>query len=122
MKNSITKKTFDDCHTLVDTANLSCTKAAQILGLSISAVSRVVKCSTYEEYVEAARNGYAPLSKANKEARNSVTNQTTVTIQANHYMMEELRKTNEYLRLISNKLAYIVEELTGKSEDGGQQT
>jgi len=35
-----------------------------------------------------------------------------VTIQATHYMMEELRKTNELLTLISNKLAFIVEELT----------
>lgn len=36
-----------------------------------------------------------------------------VTIQATHYMMEELRKTNELLTLISNKLAFIVDELCG---------
>lgn len=35
-----------------------------------------------------------------------------VTIQATHYMMEEMRKTNELLTFISNKLAFIVEELT----------
>ena len=120
MRNPITKKVFDDCHMLVDTANLSRSKASQILGLRTSTVSRIVKCKTYEEYVEAARNGYAPLTKANKEASTPAVNQTTVTIQATHYMMEELRKTNEYLRLISNKLAYIVEELTGKNEDGGR--
>lgn len=36
----------------------------------------------------------------------------SVTIVANHYMAEELRKQTELLKLISNKLAYIVEQLS----------
>lgn len=37
----------------------------------------------------------------------------TVTVQATHYMMQELQRTNELLALISNKLAFIVDELCG---------
>ena len=36
----------------------------------------------------------------------------TVTVQATHFMMEEMRQQNELLKAISNKLAYIVEQLT----------
>lgn len=35
----------------------------------------------------------------------------TVQVQATHYMMEELRKMNQALVLISNKLTFIVEQL-----------
>lgn len=37
----------------------------------------------------------------------------TVTVQATHFMMEEMRKTNELLTCISAKLAFIVDELCG---------
>ena len=40
----------------------------------------------------------------------------TVTVQATHYMMQELQKTNELLKSISMKLGYIVEDLYGKKE------
>lgn len=40
----------------------------------------------------------------------------TVTVQATHYMMQELQKTNELLKSISVKLGYIVEDLYGKKE------
>ena len=36
----------------------------------------------------------------------------TVTVQATHYMMQEMKKTNELLDLISRKLAFIVDSLT----------
>ena len=35
----------------------------------------------------------------------------TVQVQATHYMMEELRKMNQTLTLISNKIAFIVDQL-----------
>lgn len=37
----------------------------------------------------------------------------SVTIQATHYMMQEMQKTNDLLALISRKLAFIVDELCG---------
>ena len=36
----------------------------------------------------------------------------TVTVQATHYMMQEMKKTNELLELISRKLAFIVDQLS----------
>ena len=35
----------------------------------------------------------------------------SVTIQATHYMMQEMKKTNELLELISRKLTFIVDQL-----------
>lgn len=46
-----------------------------------------------------------------------VEHRQTVTVQATHYMEQQLRTMNETLKLISNKLAFIVEELTGKEVD-----
>jgi hypothetical protein len=37
----------------------------------------------------------------------------SVTVIANHYMAEQLQKQTELLTLISNKLAFIVDELCG---------
>ena len=53
----------------------------------------------------------------NKPEPQVVEHRQTVQIQATHYMMQEMQKTNELLKLISNKLAFIVEELTGKGEE-----
>ena len=41
-----------------------------------------------------------------------VEHRQTVTIQATHYMMQEMKKTNELLELISRKLAFIVDQLS----------
>ena len=47
-----------------------------------------------------------------KQETVKVVHEQSVTIQATHYMMEELRRTNELLTLISNKLAFVVDQLT----------
>lgn len=41
-----------------------------------------------------------------------VEHRQTITVQASHFMLEEQKRTNELLTLISNKLAFIVDELT----------
>ena len=41
-----------------------------------------------------------------------VEHRQTVTIQATHYMMQEMKRTNELLELISRKMAYIVDQLS----------
>lgn len=41
----------------------------------------------------------------------------SVTLLANHYLMEEMRKQTELLKTISAKLAFIVDELTGKESN-----
>lgn len=40
-----------------------------------------------------------------------VEHKQSVTIQATHYMMQEMQETNRLLKEISNKLAFIVEQL-----------
>ena len=54
-----------------------------------------------------------------KPAAQVVEHHQTVTIQATHYMMEEMKKTNELLTLLNAKLAFIVEELAGCKTGGG---
>jgi hypothetical protein len=41
-----------------------------------------------------------------------VEHRQSVTVIANHYMMEQLQEQTRLLTLISNKLAFIVEQLT----------
>lgn len=48
---------------------------------------------------------------AKKSGEQVVRHEQSVTIIANHYMAEELKKQTELLTLISNKLAYIMENL-----------
>ena len=50
--------------------------------------------------------------KANKEEK-VIRHEQSVTIVASHYMAEEMKKQTELLGLISRKLAFIVDELTG---------
>ena len=54
----------------------------------------------------------AEKEKAKGEGVSVVEHRQTVTIQATHYMMEEMKKTNELLTAISSKLAFIVESLS----------
>ena len=50
--------------------------------------------------------------KANKEEK-VIRHEQSVTIVANNYMAAEMKKQTELLELISRKLAFIVDELTG---------
>lgn len=45
----------------------------------------------------------------------------TVTLVANHYLMEEFRKQTELLRTISAKVGWLVEELSGSAPKGEQK-
>lgn len=66
-----------------------------------------------KEAEESAKQEESPKEEQKAEPQVQVVeHRQTVTIQATHYMMEEMKKTNELLTLISNKLAFIVDELT----------
>lgn len=54
-----------------------------------------------------------PKDEPKEQATQVVEHRQVVTVQATHYMMQEMQKTNELLTLISRKLAFIVDELTG---------
>ena len=54
-----------------------------------------------------------PEQETKSEPAKPVMNPTVIKIEATHYMMQELQKTNELLTCISAKLAAIVEDLYG---------
>jgi hypothetical protein len=111
-------------------------EAAEYMQVSTNTAFCVDKAETFEEYQhmnaerQLERHKRVAAIKA-KEAEKTVAQATpaqpasqvveyrqNVTIQATHYMMQKLEETNSLLKLISNKLAFIVDELcgTGKKE------
>ena len=134
----VTEKTFRAIKILLQSDETQ-KNIADYMGVSVITVRRIKGADTFEEY-KANRNAwlYKKKAEAQKKAEakkaevpqidpNEVYNSAvpmgenkqviehkqSITIQATHYMMTELQKTNEYLKLISNKLAFIVDELTG---------
>ena len=101
-------------------------EVAQTLQVSEATVKLVKKCRSYEEYKQES-NTLKYLAKKRKEAAEMtakepapetaptqiVEHRQSIIVQANHYMMEELKRQTELLKLISNKLAFVVDELTG---------
>lgn len=63
----------------------------------------------------AAEVGTMPAAKLAQQtpAAPQVMNPTVIRLEATHYMMEEMKRTNELLTCISAKLAFIVDELCG---------
>ena len=106
-------------------------ECAEYMECSTGTVSTVRASETFEEYInnlhakydkakskpEKPQTAPAPVKEPEPAPQQTpvqiVEHRQTVTIQATHYMMQELQKTNEYLKLISNKLAFIVDELCG---------
>lgn len=66
-----------------------------------------------EEQERVAAEAQEAEKKESKEPTNQVVeHQQSITIQATHYMTVELREIKELLKGMSNKLAFIVDELT----------
>jgi len=90
---------------------------AETFGCKKETVILIGRCETYDQYKnEIQTRRY--MAKANKQ--NTRTREETgqpglnigqIKIEATHYMMEELKRNNELLTLISNKLTAIMEEL-----------
>ncbi len=90
--------------------------------ISDSTIRRVFYAETFEEYKNetAVRSASMKAIRAKEQqnvqpAQQEVIHkhEQSVTVIANHYMMEELKEHTRLLTLISNKLAFIVDELTG---------
>jgi hypothetical protein len=111
-------------------------EAAEYMQVSTNTAFWVDKAETFEEYqhmnaekhlahkrvaaikAKEAEKTAAQATPAQTAAPQVVEYRQNVTIQATHYMMQKLEETNSLLKLISNKLAFIVDELcgTGKKE------
>jgi hypothetical protein len=113
-------------------------EAAEYMQVSPTTAFLVSKAETFEEYqhikaerhLEHKRVAAIKAKEAEKTAAQETPTQPaapqvvkevhqTVTIQATHYMMQEMQKTNELLKTISAKLAFIVDELCGTSTKEG---
>ena len=114
------------------------TEISEYFNISLSSISRVRQAETFQEYrvMQAATYGKRKPAKTQDAPKQSevvipaapqnppmqqpapaqqpqvVEHRQTVTIQATHYMMQEMKKTNELLELISRKMAFIVDQLS----------
>ena len=132
MKTKLNEKTFRAVK-LMTAGGANIAEIAECFAISSSTVSRIRTSESYEDYcslraaeydqrkqerAEKARKaaeqvtpGAAPQTFAAPQPQ-VVEHRQTVTIQATHYMMQEMKKTNELLELISRKLAFIVDQLS----------
>ena len=114
-KAKITKESYDNIKAMLK-AKMTITRIANILDVAPCTVSRVAKSNSMEEYFQTRREK-SNARKKNEEPAKAVQDPThTVVVQASHYMLEEQKKTNELLTLISNKLAVIISDLYGVKE------
>ena len=110
---TITENTYDAVKAILK-GGANQTRAAEFLGISAMTVSRIARTETYADYVEHTRlDGGARYKK--QEA-------VKQTVQIPWQAMQEMKKTNELLELISRKLAFIVDELTGMPTKGDEST
>lgn len=131
-KASVDKRMFDCIKMLLENG-ASYEECAKYMKVGLSTVGRIKAAETFEEYkqqMNVAALKYRQSKKAKQEQEKAsstpakeekpqepqpqvVEYRQSVTIQATHYVEMELKKHTELLTLISNKLAYIVEELAG---------
>lgn len=129
----ITKGIFDAAKLLMENGANN-TEVSKYLKVSMDVVSMFRKSETYEDYQTAMfeysqkMRKRAAAIKAKETPKEEppqivapppqiVEHRQTVTVQATWQMTQEMQKTNELLRQISNKLAYIVDELCGVKTD-----
>ena len=111
-------------------------ECAEYFMLAHSTISRIRAAETWEDYKHSTTVAFlamkekeskkkyekaeakvvpteAPVEQKQEPKQEQVVeHKQSITIQATHYMMTEMQKTNELLTQISNKLAYIVEQLS----------
>lgn len=123
---AITEKMYKAVKILLN-GGASVKEAADYMNLSTSSVYSIRNTENYEEFLHismaiqaersakaaAAINAKQKTEQKTESEPQVVEHRQTVQITATHYMMEEMKKTNEYLKTISAKLAFIVDELCG---------
>lgn len=132
--NLMTEQKFRAIKILLN-GGASIEEAATYMQVSVSTVRRCRENESWEEYLNSnyvRTNAYRAIAakEAEKAAQQSAPvnlsaqaepqtvehihhHEQSVTVIANHYMAEQLQSQTKLLTLISNKLAFIVDELTG---------
>ena len=122
----VTKGIFDAAKLLIENGANN-TEVAKYLKVSTDVVSFIRKSETYEdyqtfmyEYSLKQRQRVAAIKakeEPKEEPKEKPEVKQTIVVQATWQMTQEMQKTNELLKQISNKLAYIVDELCGVKTD-----
>jgi hypothetical protein len=133
--NKLTEKQFNAIKTLLK-GGATQKEAAEYMQVSPNTAYWIDKAEGFEEYLQiqaerALKQKRVAAIKAKGEPQEKpqeikaqtpapqVMNPTVIRLEATHYMMNEMQKTNELLTLISRKLAFIVDELCGtKTKEG----
>lgn len=115
-KTLVTPSVFKAVKILID-AGETHKKIAEYMQLSMVTISRISCSETYEEYqnVVVSKNGYVKKAIREKEAaeKTEVKPQPQSTVvQVPYYVVQKLDKIIDLLTAISNKAAFIVEDLT----------
>lgn len=139
-KIKVTKGIFEAIKMLTK-GGASIDECTEYMGVSHATVSRIRAAENYEDFMQSRRLAAIAVKRERelkeqqeqqKKEREKpaekpveqlvqisqpvqpqvIEHRQTVTVQATHFMMEEMRQQNELLKAISNKLAYIVEQLT----------
>ena len=118
--SKVTESIFNAVKTLLK-GGATVKECAGYMGLSAGTINVIKASETFEEYKSnmffRSRACHGEKKQEQKpeqkpEHVQTVEHKQTVVVQASHFMLEEQKKTNELLTLISNKLAFIVDELT----------
>ena len=128
---SVTPKLFEAAKILLE-SGAPRSEITKYLKISLSTLKHIIAADSYDEYrsiVSAIRikakeraaekkagekNANIPLPEKKEEPPVQVVeHRQTVTVQATWAMTQEMQKTNKLLEFISNKLAFIVDELCG---------
>lgn len=116
-RGKVTQGLFDAVKICLNGSSVS--ETAKFMKLSQDVVRMIRDAENLEEYKALMfakcnqKKKQVAAIKAKEEApAQTVEHKHSVIIQATHYMESELKKQTELLTLISNKLAFIVDELT----------
>ena len=134
----VTERVFDAVKLLLECGSTA-NEVAKYMGMSNKTIGIINKAENFDEYrslmyedgqrywnkkraIEAKEAAKKQEEKKPEEPPVQVVeHRQTVTVQATWAMTQEMQKTNKLLELISNKLAFIVDELTGMPGKGGEK-
>lgn len=130
-QGKVTQGVFDAVKICLESGN-SVSETAKFMKMAWDTVQLIRDAETLEEYkasayertkkfkqvaaIKAKQNTKQEVKQEEKtevKSEEPVKNPTVIKIEATHYMMQELQKTNELLTGISAKLAQIVSDLYG---------
>lgn len=130
-QGKVTQGVFDAVKICLESGN-SVSETAKFMKMAWDTVQLIRDAETLEEYkasayertkkfkqvaaIKAKQNTKQEVKQEEKtevKPEEPVKNPTVIKIEATHYMMQELQKTNELLTGISAKLAQIVSDLYG---------